>query len=93
MDDHKLTIFQGFIGMLLDGIELNALSFTQFSDLLRQSNPQPSFQNPANFVVVMMHLRLGKAGALLGLAQQTVSIGVANGSKEETLGIIELRLF
>ena len=79
--------------MLLDSIELNALPFTQFLDLLRQRNPQPPFQNPANFVIVMVHLRLGKAGALLGLAQQTVSIGIANGSKEEALGIIELRLF
>ena len=74
MNNLELTIFLGFIGMLLDSIELNALPLTQLLDLLRQRNPQPTFQDLANFVVVMVHLGLERLAPFLASPSKQLAL-------------------
>ena len=74
--DHELAVFEYLIAVLLNRIELDTLPFRQDLGFLGKRDAQHPFQDPANFMVVVVDLRLGNTRSTLRFSKQAVGIRI-----------------
>jgi hypothetical protein len=76
MQDHELRIGQRLVGVLLDGVELDALACAEDAVLVREAEAEFALRDPANLGVVVVDLGARDLGALGRGAEQADDVGI-----------------
>ena len=86
MNEDDLDIFQGFVSVMQQGVELNRHAFCQNVGFSGQRKFQSAAQNPAQLIIVAVQFRRGNSGSGGCRCAHTAQIAVGDPAENKAAG-------